>query len=93
MGARFGDAETIDGEALGAIRRTDRAALDAAATGDADAWFDAVATHGDSTRICGYSAVYALLRAAAPGPGTLLRYEQSVEEGGSVVTCAAMAWG
>ena len=93
MGARFGDAEALDGDALEEIRRTDRDALDAAATGDAEAWFDAVAAHGDATRICGYSAVYALLRAAAPGPGTLLRYEQSVEAGGSVVTCAAMAWG
>lgn len=92
VGPRFGDA-ALDGETLEAIRRSDQEALAAAATGRAEAWFDAVAAHGDATRICGYSALYALLAAADPGRGALLRYEQSQEPDGSVVTCAAMAWG
>jgi MEMO1 family protein len=92
VGARFGDREPLDQEMLDAIRQIDEAALSAAAPGNADAWFDMIASHGDSTRVCGFSAQYALLAAARPGPGTLLRYEQSLEEGGSVVTCATMAW-
>jgi AmmeMemoRadiSam system protein B len=92
VGARFGDLEPLDGTALEALRRSDEAALAAATSGDAEAWFDAVAAHGDSTRICGYSALYALLAAARPAAGTLLRYEQSTEPGGSVVTCATLVW-
>jgi len=92
VGARFGDREPLDQEMLDAIRQIDEAALAAAAPGDADAWFDIIASHGDSTRVCGFSAQYALLAVARPGPGVLLRYEQSLEAGGSVVTCATMAW-
>lgn len=92
VGPRFADPEALDGEALEAVRRTDEAALAAAAKGDAEGWYDAVSAHGDSTRMCGFSALYALLAAARPGPGTLLRYEQSLEPGGSVVTCASLAW-
>jgi hypothetical protein len=92
LGARFGDHEPIDSEVLAALERSDLGALDAALAGDADRWFDAIAAHGDSTRICGYSALHALLSVTRPGSGTLLRYEQSVEGGGSVVSCAAAAW-
>jgi AmmeMemoRadiSam system protein B len=92
VGARFGDPDPLDQEMLDAIRQIDEAALAAAATGNADTWFDAIAAHADSTRVCGYSATFAMLAAARPGPGALLRYEQSLEEGGSVVTCATLAW-
>jgi predicted class III extradiol MEMO1 family dioxygenase len=92
VGARFGDPDPLDQEMLEAIRQIDEAALAAAATGNADTWFDAIAAHADSTRVCGYSATFAMLAAARPGPGALLRYEQSLEEGGSVVTCATLAW-
>src|SRR5262245_5951181 len=92
VGPRFGDPEPLDQEMLDAIRQIDEAALAAAVTGDASTWFEGVATHGDSTRMCGYSAIYALLATARPGPGTVLRYEQSLEAGGSVVTCASLAW-
>ncbi len=92
MGARFGDAIDLDAETLGGIEQTDRAAIAAALTGDAEAWFDAIAAHGDSTRICGFAAMYAMLRVARPGAGRLLGYEQSVEPGGSVVTYASLVW-
>jgi len=51
-----------------------------------------VAAHGDSTRICGFAPMYMMLRAARPGPGRLLAYEQSLEENASVVTYASLAW-
>jgi AmmeMemoRadiSam system protein B len=92
VGARFGDAIDLDEKVLGAIEQKDREAIDAALTGDAAAWFDAIAAHGDSTRICGFAPMYMMLRAARPGPGRLLAYEQSVEESGSVVTYASLAW-
>lgn len=92
VGARFGDEGELDQAALAEIEKLDRAALDAAVRGDAEGWFDAIAAHGDSTRICGFAAMYAMLRVAEPGPGRLLAYEQSLEPGGSVVTYGAVAW-
>jgi AmmeMemoRadiSam system protein B len=92
VGARFGDALDLDEATLGEIEAKDRAAIDAALTGDAAAWFDAIAAHGDSTRICGFAPMYMMLRAARPGPGRLLAYEQSLEESASVVTYASLAW-
>ena len=92
VGARFGDPEPLDEAGLAAIEQHDRAALDAAVRGDAEGWFDAIAAHGDSTRICGFAATYAMLRVAEPGAGRLLAYEPSIEPGGSVVTYASIAW-
>ena len=92
VGARFGDEGELDEAALKEIEEKDRTALAAAARGDAEGWFDAIAAHGDSTRICGFAAMYAMLRVAEPGTGRLLAYEQSLEPGGSVVTYGALAW-
>jgi AmmeMemoRadiSam system protein B len=102
VGARFGDALDLDEAALKDIETKDRAAIAAALTGDAEAWFDAIAAHGDSTRICGFAPMYMMLRAARPGAGRLLAYEQSLEpapvesaggpEGASVVTYASIAY-
>jgi AmmeMemoRadiSam system protein B len=106
VGARFGDALELDAAALADIEAKDRAAIAAALTGDAEAWFDAIAAHGDSTRICGFAPMYMMLRAARPGAGRLLAYEQSLEpavalepgaeasgaEGPSVVTYASIAY-
>ena len=72
VGARFGDTTELDAAALAEIETKDRAALAAALTGDAEAWFEAIAAHGDSTRICGFAAMYAMLRVAKPGAGRLL---------------------
>jgi hypothetical protein len=91
VGPRFGDPP-LDDEGLGAVREADEAALAAAARGDADAWFGAIAAIGDATRICGYAPTYVMLRAAEPGEGRRLAYAASREPDGSAVTVAAMAW-
>ena len=92
VGVRFGDAIDLDAAALKEIEDKDRAALDAALRGDAEGWFEAIASHGDSTRICGFAAMYTMLRVAEPGAGRLLAWEPSLEPGGSVVTYASVAW-
>jgi hypothetical protein len=92
VGARFGDALDMDAETLASVEKVDRAALAAALAGDAEGWFDAIAAQGDATRICGFAPMYLMLRVARPGAGRLLAYEQSVEESGSVVTYASIAW-
>jgi len=91
VGPRFGDPK-IDDKAKSEIERIDRAAIEPAIRGDADAWFASIAAHGDATRICGFAPIYALLRCAEPGAGRLLRYEQSDEPDTSMVSIAAAVW-
>ena len=92
VGPRFGDPGT-DARVRSEIEARDREALAAAMRGDADAWFASIAAHQDSTRICGFAPTYAMLRAAEPGAGRLLRYQQSLEEDATLVSIAAAAWG
>jgi hypothetical protein len=101
VGPRFGDPR-LDERTRGEVEAKDRAALAAAERGDADAWFEAIAAHDDSTRICGFAPAYVLMRvageageaaaSAGPGPGRLLRYQQSDEPDGSMVSVAALVW-
>ena len=91
VGPRFGDPR-LDAEAAAGVRATDEQAITAAATGDADRWFEAIAGGDDATRICGFAPTYCMLRCAEPGPGRPLAYAESPEPDGSVVTVAAMAW-
>ena len=91
VGPRFGDAKLTD-EVKRAVREVDQAALNAAAAGDAEAWFRVIAEQDDATRICGYAPTYVMLRCAEPGTGRALGYAQSEERDSSVVSVAALAW-
>src|SRR5262245_14951994 len=91
VGRRFGDPE-VDDRTLTEIESKDRKALDAALRGDADGWYQAIADIEDATRVCGWGPTYGMLRAAEPGAGRLLRYQQSREENGSMVSIAAAVW-
>jgi len=91
MGPRFGDPK-LDADTVEAMRRTDEDAIGAAASADADAWFQAIAATDDATRICGFAPTYFMLRCAAPAPGRPLVYAESHEADGSVVSVAAMMW-
>jgi len=91
VGPRFGDPR-LDDEAKQEIEKVDRAAIEAARAGDADAWFRVIAEQDDATRICGFAPAYVTLRCAEPGAGRLLRYEQSDEPDTSLVSVAALAW-
>ncbi len=91
IGARFGDPAP-DERTLREVEEKDRAAVEAARRGDADGWHQSIASHHDSTRVCGWGAAYLMLRSAEPGQGRLLHYEQSHESNGSAVTIATLAW-
>ena len=91
VGRRFGDP-AVDERTLAEVEAKDRAALAPALQGDADGWYQAIAAGEDATRVCGWGPTYAMLRAATPGHGRLLRYEQSPEEGGSMVSIAGAVW-
>jgi AmmeMemoRadiSam system protein B len=91
VGTRFGDPP-VDERIEREVEAGDRAALEAARRGDAEAWYQAIATRQDATRVCGWAATYLMLRVAEPGEGRVLHYEQSREGDGSMVTIATMAW-
>jgi AmmeMemoRadiSam system protein B len=91
VGPRFGDPATDD-RVKQETEAKDRAAITAALAGNADAWFQAIASHDDSTRICGFAPTYALLRCADVRDGRLLHYAQSDEPDGSLVSVATLAW-
>jgi AmmeMemoRadiSam system protein B len=77
VGPHFGDAESMGGaEARARVEAEDRAALAAAATGDAAAFFAAVAAVKDRNRVCGLAPIWATLRLLGPRRGVLLDYAQ-----------------
>ncbi len=91
IGPRFGDPAPDD-RVRQETEAKDRAALAAALAGDADAWYQAIASHEDSTRICGFAPTYAMLRCADVRGGRLLHYAPSTEPDGTIVSIAAAAW-
>jgi AmmeMemoRadiSam system protein B len=91
VGPRFGDP-AVDDPMREEIATKDHQSIEAARRGDADGWFQSIAAHGDSTRVCGFAPTYALLRCAEPGEGRLLRYDRSDEKDSSFVTIASMVW-
>jgi AmmeMemoRadiSam system protein B len=91
VGTRFGDP-ALDDRTLKEVEAFDLALVERARRGDADAWHEAIAGHDDATRVCGWGAAYTALRIAEPGVGRTLRYEQSREDDGSMVSVATIAW-
>jgi len=95
VGRRYGDAlEARAGQGpLAEVEERDRARIAALARGDAAGFWDAVRENQDDLKWCGASAFYSFLKAASPGRGALLRYEQWNIDPASVVSFAALAFG
>jgi AmmeMemoRadiSam system protein B len=84
MGPRFGDGEPVGAPELARIEREDGDMLETVAAVDPSAFFESVARDGDRRRICGYSPIYALLRALGGGSGQVTRYGQWPDPNGTV---------
>jgi AmmeMemoRadiSam system protein B len=91
VGVRFGDPAP-DERVLKEVDEKDHAAIEAARRGDAEGWYQSIAAHQDSSRVCGWGATYVMLRSSEPHEGRLLHYEASREDGGSLVSVATLAW-
>jgi hypothetical protein len=78
IGARFGQppANPVQVELT---RRYDLALLERAQAGDAHGLYQALAKEGDRYNVCGFPAIYALLRALPVKQGRLLSYRQAAE--------------
>ena len=84
VGPRFGDPEPVDRPELARIEREDAVMLESVEAGDPRAFFESVASDGDRRRICGYSPIYALLRALGGATGSVKRYGQWPDPNGMV---------
>jgi MEMO1 family protein len=91
VGPRFGDPEPVDGPELARIEHEDAVMLGSVEAGDPRAFFESVASDGDRRRICGYSPIYALLRALGGATGSVKRYGQWPDPNG-VVSFASVAF-
>jgi hypothetical protein len=84
VGSRFGDPGDLSPAFRRAVEAADRRALGAAAAGDAEGFYRAIADGRDRYRCCGLTPIYALLRVARPRAGRLLAYEQMSDPTGTV---------
>jgi len=92
VGWRFGDAQELNDAFLAEVEIKDRQALDALVRDGRDAFLATLKSHDNSTRVCGAGCIYVLLTALPDVRPQLLGYHQAVDaEGGTAVTCAAVA--
>ena len=91
VGPRFGDPAPISPDELAQVDREDRAMLSAVEAGDAEAFFASIAADGDRRRICGFSPIYALLRALPRRAGAVRHYGQWPDPD-AVVTYASVVF-
>jgi AmmeMemoRadiSam system protein B len=91
VGPRFGDTRPFDTSDREELREADDELLDRVTAGDADGFFAAVARAGDRHRVCGTSAIYAMLRMVNGASGRVVAYDQcpATEDGGSLVSIAS----
>ncbi len=78
IGARFGLPPPLTQAHLDLARRHDTALLEKARTGDADGLYGLLAQAQDRHNVCGFPAIYALLRVRPVTEGRVLGYRQEV---------------
>lgn len=94
VGHKFGDKVSAAEYGYERLQSEDAETLRAVLSGDGEAFYAQVMRDGNARNVCGVPAIYALLEAARPSWGELLRYGQALEpETGSVVSFAAVALG
>ena len=76
-GPRYGDADGLTEEQARALERDDRELLSFAEAGDPEGFFRHNQAVLDERRVCGFSALYTLLRLLPGAKGRLLRYTQT----------------
>ncbi len=93
VGAKFGDREGLAPELLAAAVRKDRQLIAALERADAPAFFAALASDADRTRICGAAPLLVFLELMRGIPGRLLCHDEHRDEGTrSAVTYASLAF-
>lgn len=90
VGLRFGDPRP-DLHDLARIEKEDRKFLEIAAKCDARSLFESIRKDRDRRRVCGFPAIFTLLKLLRVAEGELINYKQQEDPGGgSVVSFASM---
>lgn len=92
LGPRYGDEKGLTPDEAAEVEAADRELLSFAEAGDAEGFFHHNRLVKDARRVCGFSALYTLMRILPDAKGTLLRYEQTTFPGtaDTVAHCAML---
>ena len=92
VGPRFGDPDALTPIQLQLLEKKDRATLEFVRHGDARAFMEGVLEAGDPRRICGLAPIFGLLAALGGADGKVLRYEQAIDDTGTVSYASVGLW-
>ncbi len=93
VGPKFGDKDQVDEKTLSWIRNRDAISLEYTEKIDAEGFYRSVAEEKDKRKICGLSSIYSMLKVTDASYGTILDYDNALEEDtGSVVTFASAGY-
>ncbi len=91
IGPRYGDTLVPGPELVQETLARDRKVLEAVADGSAEGFAEEIRRERDARRVCGFSAIYTLLRLLPGARGRLLALDAGrVDDAGSFVTYAGM---
>ena len=93
MGLQFGDREGISEYGLRVLSQEDQELLEYAEKMDGEGFFSSISRERDRRRICGFPAIYTMLKVMKAKEGRLLKYGQAfTPETQSVVSFASLAF-
>jgi AmmeMemoRadiSam system protein B len=92
VGPRFGDTEALTPPQLQLLEKKDRATLEFVRHGDAPGFMQSVLEAGDPRRICGLAPIAGLLAGLGKTNGKVLRYEQAIDDTGTVSYASVGLW-
>ncbi len=79
VGARFGDPGKLTDSALKRIEKDDRDLIDTLIKLDVDMFLEKIVQINQDNRVCGFPALYTLLKVIGDGRGELIEYRQNLE--------------
>ena len=93
VGIRYGDKRELTQPELESVKERDKEMMEIIAGGDAEEFVSHIASDDDKRRICGFSAIYTMLKVLDKPKGVLLDYDSTVMDNkNSTVTFAGMAF-
>jgi hypothetical protein len=93
VGPKFGDRDQVNEKTLSWIRNRDAISLKYTEKIDAEGFYRSVEEEKDKRKICGLSSIYSMLKVTDASYGTILDYDNALEEDtGSVVTFASAGY-
>jgi len=93
VGPKFGDKNQVDEDTLSWIKKRDAISLKHTEQIDAEGFYRSVEEEKDKRKICGLSSIYSMLKVTDASYGTILDYDNAIEEDtGSVVTFASAGY-